>query len=102
MEFYVQALFRVRGFSPCYLAFLDYTHSTAPTTADMIDSTTGLRPLQNKGFREWNVANPQRRKSLLLRRGLANVQAIRLGFQIDFQATSDTNFIAMAPVYVSC
>jgi len=103
MEIYVQALFRLQGFSPYYLAYLDYSQGTPPTTTESIDPTTGLPPLTAQQYKAWTAAlNPQQRETLVSQRAFSYTEAIQLSFQIDFQAISQSNILPMAPVTVTC
>jgi len=102
MELYVQALFRLEGFSPEYLAYIDYSPGIASTSTAKIDSTTGLPPLTAQDIQKWTASKPGDRATLLSQRGFLYTNAITFGFQIDFQAVTTTNILPMAPVTVSC
>jgi hypothetical protein len=99
MEIYVQALFRLEGFSPEYLAYLDYSQGKP------IDATSGLPPLTAENLSNWNkpaTNQPTQRESMLNIRSVEYTDAIRLSFQIDFQAITDRNILPMSPVTVPC
>jgi hypothetical protein len=72
MEIYVQALFRLQGFSPYYLAYLDYSQGTPPTPTESIDPTTGLSPLTAQQYQAWTAAlNSQQRETLVSQRAFS-------------------------------
>ena len=102
MEIYVQALFRLEGFSPEYLAYLDYTQGKASNSTASIDPTTGLPPLKAQDFQNWKTFPAANQANLLSQRAFQYTNAITLEFNIDFQAITQTNVLPMAPVTISC
>jgi hypothetical protein len=82
VEIYVQALFRLEGFSPEYLAYLNYSQGQPLTTTASVDPKTGLRPLSAANISAWKSDTPQTQETLLKIRATEYTEAIQFGFQI--------------------